>query len=1342
MRRLKAYSFSALLLMTIFATMFIFSGSVSAAGRSAGAPLSAAGKPSKSSNIKAEGNWFQLSHFGTTTPAPDARMNALQQASRLPTLASTGGPESSTLPAATWTPLGPQPIDTSACSTNCNNYGLNSGRITAMAVNPTNSNDLWAGAADGGVWHSTDGGAHWTPVSDSWPTLSIGSIAIDPHNANTIYVGTGEGNLNADAFWGAGIFKSTDGGAHWTQLGFSHFGGLGISKIAVDPNNSSIVLAAATFDGATTPPGGAPGDFSNGGIWRSTDGGSTWTLVKSNTVVAADFGSDVVFDPAHAGVAFAGLANSFGFSTSTYTSIAGVYKSTNDGATWSLLSAGIPTGNNVERVSLGISHDGQHLYAVLTDGGLGGAGSAFGNLLNSAIYVSTTNGSSWTAQNVSGVTGMVNDDGGQQWWYDTYVAVDPTDATGNTAYVGGVDVWQTTTGGTSWTNLTNAYTGGNVHPDQHALAFLSNSSSSYYIGNDGGVWSGTSGGAFTNLNGGGLDITQFYGGSVGETGSDAQLYGGAQDNGENQFPLSSALNGPATWTESFGGDGGDTVVDYTDNSVVYEEYVFGAISKSTDGGATWNPATTGLAGSANFIMPFIMSPNNHLELLAGTNAVYRTTNGASSWVAISPVLDNGTSISALAVAPGHDNVIYAGDNAGHIFVTTNGGTTWSKNVAPSGSTGGMVTGLAVDPTNPAIVYATFANFAPNAGHHVFKSTNSGTSWTDISASLPNIPFESVLVSPINASLVIAGSDAGIFASQNGGSTWARLGSGLPNVAVDQVFLDHNGTRVFVATHGRGMWVLPIGSLLANPSGVGLTTAPGVTPGTQTITLSNTGMGNLPWSASLPTLTPSGWVSISGPSSGTIPAGGTQTITLTFNTPSIASDQTYTTNLTVSSPVVGASPLTIPITLVAANVSKTWYFAEGFTGTGFTEYLTLANPNDADNLVTVQYLLQGASPITKQYTVHKNSRYTLNINSEIGAGQNVSMVVTGSLPLIAERPMYFNFGGTIPGGSDVLGATSLSQDFDFGYLDNTANHHTYLSILNPNPNPNDSMDVQITYLSATGQSTVIHHSVSGDSRGTVPLATEGLPAGTYSALVHLSEPGLVERPMYLIDGTTGYTGAADVVGVATPLMDWDFAEGFTSSTFSERYILSNPGATTATGTVTFFLASGPPVTKPFSLAPGAQTIIPVNALLSGNNSAHVSASQPILAERFMSFKFGTSIPGATDVLGAAAPSDLSFFAEGFTGTGFSEYLTIENPSATDTATVIVTFLPANGSAPVVRVYTIAPSSRFTLPTGTVMPGQSFSMVVESNNVPIVAERSMYFNFSGGRTGGSDVVGYQP
>jgi photosystem II stability/assembly factor-like uncharacterized protein len=1266
-----------------------------------------------------------------------------------------------------WTPLGPAPAG--PANLGSNNYGISSGRITAIAVNPKNSSDVWIGAADGGLWHSTDGGNHWVPVTDNQPTLSIGAIAFDPNNVQTIYAGTGEANGNSDAYWGAGLLKSTDGGVTWTQLGFSQLGGEGIAKIAVDPTDSATLLVAASFGPTNTPPGGGS-SCSSEGIWRSTDGGVTWTqVISDNAICFIDAGTDVLFDPAHPGVAFAGLGNTLSSTSTNPVSIAGVYKSTDHGKTWTLLSNGIPTGSNIERVSLGISQDGNHLYAALTDGGLTSRGQNLGDLLFNSIYVSTDNGLSWSSKNVCsppwGPSYCMADDLSQQlWWYDSTVAVDPTDSTGNTAYIGGVDLWQTTDGGTTWNDINTApaLSQEAIHPRLHALAFFSTASSSYYIGNDGGIWSGTSAGTFTNLNGGGLNITQFYSGSIGEVGSHAQLYGGTSD-GVAQLPAGTSLTGPTQWNGGlglFGPDSGDVVVNPADNNLIYGMGTYGQLFFSIDGGTSWSNGGTGGwfsgKGLASYLIPLIGSPNNPNELLAGASTVYRSTNWGSDWTPLSSstFLDPmGAPLSAVAVAPGNDNVIYVGSNLGNIMVTTNGGTLWV--IGPiTGSTQGKVTGIAIDPTNSNVAYVTFAAFAPQGdrGEHVFKTTTAGGSWTDISQTLPNIPFESILVSPNNPQLVIAGSDVGVFASMDGGATWGRLGSGLPNVAVDQLFTNRAGTTLFAATHGRGMWTLPLDQALmqVSPAVVSLSMAPGATPGQQTLTLHNPGSGTLQWSASFQ---PSAsWVSAS-PVSGMLAPGASQQVTLTFsataNTP-----QTYTTNLVFNDTVGGLPASTIPITVVTANVSKTWYFAEGYTGSGFTEFLTLENPNASPNTAIVEYLLGSGAPITKNYALAPNSRTTLVVNQEVGANQNVSMVVTGSLPLVAERPMYFTYTGlagfTIPGGTDVLGATQLGQQFDFGYI-NTLNSTTvgndpYLTFLNPNSSP---MNVTIDYFAAAGGAPIVRtHSFAANSRGTVNIRTqENLPQGSYSALVSLDVPGLVERPYYLKDAVTGYTGAADVVGVSTPQTDWYFAEGYTNTNFSERYYLSNPNPSqSASATVTFFLSNGTTQSTTVSIPAGGQVMVDANALLGNNvnNSAHVSASLPILAERFMSFSFpgATAIPGATDVLGTNTPSNLFYFAEGYTGAGFDEYLTIENPSATQTATVTVTFYPDTGGAPTVQVYTIAPSSRFTLFTANVLPNASFSMQVVSN-VAIVAERPMYFNFTNsGQTGGTDVVGYQP
>lgn len=769
--------------------------------------------PSSRTLHQEEADWFQLSHYGLNRPSPNARAHALKQARSLRPLVPVPPPAGG----GSWTPLGPAPLSTSNCSAYCRNVGNTTGRITAIAINPKNSQEIWLGTADGGVWHTMDGGKDWAPVFDTQQVLSIGSIAVDPNTPSTIYVGTGEANQNIDGYWGAGVFKSTDGGNTWTQLGLSDFDGLSIGRIAVDPdpNHSQTILLAASNPYDYEPQGVSP----QPGIWQSTDGGTSWSLVLPTSTSLAG-ATDVTFDPANPSIDFAAIAQSDANS--------GVYQSNSAGAigSWSLETA-LPNGDvnaQIKRISVAISQDGNAVYVAMAD--------VNDDLLNCDIYVSPDTGATWKTYSVNNMGDMCVDSGGRQWEYELAFGIDPQN--NGHAFLGGVDLWETIDGGQDWTNLTNS--GGlspaSVHADIHAITpFVSNGAIDYYLGTDSGMWLGAGSGStttFTNLNGGGLNITQFYAGSVGP--SDTPLFGGAQDNGEDMF------TGGTQWQQMDLGDGGDTIVDPANTQYVYDEYTYGQIRKSTDGGQTWNDAMSGIAPRCvnspytgcdwkNFIAPYVMWHGNDQTLFAGTDKVYKTTNGAGTWAAISPVLDphscvngiyvTGCPLSALAVAPSNVKYIYAGDDNGLLYFSTNGGSNWSS-AGPSGNgevcdsggdcspAGGIVTGIAVSPSSASTIYVTFSNFA-SGGHHVFKSTTSGSTFTDISKSLPNIPFESVVVDPNNANHVIVGSDVGVFISTDGGTSWSPLGTGLPNVAIDQIFADPNGQNLYVATHGRGMW---------------------------------------------------------------------------------------------------------------------------------------------------------------------------------------------------------------------------------------------------------------------------------------------------------------------------------------------------------------------------------------------------------------------------------------------------------------------------------------------------------------------------------------------------------
>ncbi len=442
----------------------------------------------------------------------------------------------------------------------------------------------------------------------------------------------------------------------------------------------------------------------------------------------------------------------------------------------------------------------------------------------------------------------------------------------------------------------------------------------------------------------------------------------------------------------------------------------------------------------------------------------------------------------------------------------------------------------------------------------------------------------------------------------------------------------------------------------------------------------------------------------------------------------------------------------------------WYFAEGYTGGTFTTYLTLGNPGGKTANVTVRYLLGNGSVVLGTYTVAPGGRTTVNVNRVIGSGasgQSVSMVVQADQPIVAERPMYFTYGRmnhawTVPGGTDVIGATALGTTFDFGYLDTSAQHDSYLTVLNP---ASSAMTVGVTYHSADGtQAFISTHTVAANSRGTIYVNNDAsLPPGTYSASVTLSQPGLVERPIYFVDTSTGVTGSGDVVGQSLLQPSAAFAEGYTGSGFSERYLLANPGPTSVHATVRFFDSAGGEHDSPLlTLAGYAQASVDAAAVLGLgiNNGAQVTADGVVLAERLMTFRYGgplgpppgpahTPIPGATDVLGAPAPATAYAFAEGYTGGLFAEYLTVRNVDMANAISLTVTFLPAGGGTPVTHTYPVAAGARFTLNTATVMGAQSFGLYVSATG-PVVAERPMYFDYTAGgsdQTGGTCVVGYQ-
>jgi hypothetical protein len=1294
--------------------------------------------------------------FGNSHPSVEQLLAARQAVVKLPhsTLGSAVRPATTQAGANTtisgysdnWTPLGPQPLAWLG--------GRVSGAVTAVVAD---SNGLWIGTRDGGVWRYTYLSGYWSPMTDNQPTMAISALARDT-NSGALYAGTG-GSL---VYPGIGLLKSVDNGATWTNVGYGAFAALTVKRIAIDPATGALLLAARN-DSFATHLGGPGSPRLNAGIWRSVDGGVTWTqtlhdpLAVSNDYVPAD-GVDVAFDPWNANVAYAALANGQNATSAS----AGIYKSVNGGMTWTPVNSA-PHSATLASIELALSAKSTaqgatpHIYALY--------GTTTGALYSNSVYVSTDGAATWTAH--AATAEMAADEG---WASSPVIAADPSDASGQTVLVGGETLWRSTDGANTWTDM------GDPVWRLHSIAFDPYNSGSYTMAGEEGVTRCIPNypGNCTNMTDG-LNITETWLGSAGSIDSNSlngQLYT-ITPFGNAQYPDSQGgVNAPTEWNQVDYAYG-STVVDFTDTSVVYDSGAplgdpvsFANVGKSTNYGLTWYDASAGIdpADNTDGNLPLIMSQGNHNELLFGTNNLYRSRDGAQTWTKIA---SGSQPIEAVAVAASNDNYIYYADAAGDFYATTDGGASWIRSTTPS-SPGSSISAIAVDPTHPLVVYVTVV--VPNSGNGsgiIYKSLQGGAgNWFNIYSTAP---LSSIAIDPAAPNIVVAAGYAGVIVStdqdytwnQQNGSTWSQLGSRLPNVAINSVFFNPTGSQIFLSTEGRGVWTLgmPViqvqGGDHAPTRAVSVTSSPGTDPGDVSLFISNQGLGALNWTSNaLPS-----WVTLS-PTQGSLQPGQSQSLTLSFDLAGDTDTHLFQTSLTFSGAGAG-NMVTLPIVVEQLMGAKQWYFAEGYTGGSFTEYLTLANATPSHANVQVQYFLNNGAPVTKIYIVNPNSRRTVNVNGEVGGGKEVSMVVTSDQPIVAERPMYFSYTGipgrAIPGGHDVLGATNLSQHFDFAYVDTTALHDTYLTILNRNAG---ALNAVVNYYPANGGARIERvHSINANSRGTIKANVEGIPAGTYAITVDLSAPGLVERPMYFVDGASGVTGATDIIGVdvvnAGPtFQSWYFAEGYTSPTFSERYIVSNLDYIGASVTAQFLKSDGSTVTTTLTLAPHEQKFIDANAILGNggvNNSAVVSSGEPrqILVERLMVFRYtgpvgassSATIPGATDALGASAPGKVFYFAEGYTGGAFGEWLTLENPSATQTAQVVVKYLPDDGSLPTIETYYVAPLSRYTVLTNTVMVGRSFSMAVASDT-PIVAERPMYFSYTGGLTGGTDVIGYQP
>ena len=778
-----------------------------------------------------------------------------------------------------WPPIFPWP---SFCNTWLSAGPRNfSGRIKSLVIHPTDGNIVYAGGADGGVWKTYDGGTTWYSVMQLELSMAVGALGISANSPNVLYAATGENVPGwGPSYPGIGVYKTTDGGGDWDLM--APIGSNRCSRVLVDPTDPNIVYIAG-----------------NGGLHKSTNGGASWTNVRS------DFISDALMDPLSPNTIYAAAWNS------------GIYKSLDGGTTWTLLNNGIPTGVAADWIKLAMGLNGTDGTAFLiakmgTDSGL--------------MYKSNDAGTSWTS-----IPGTHQGVRYNEW--TNMVAVDPNNQ--NVIFAGGVGVERSSNGGTSFTGIVG------THSDHHELVFSPTNSNICYMATDGGVYKSTDNGVTWTLNSQGLVSTQLY--SIGVAQTSPFVMGGAT---QDQGILRS--DGSPNWVDTgAGNEGGFFIVDPNNSNNIYVTPWSTNLRRSTDGGVSWTTILNGLAlidrawtvstgtftdqtaainsdavgdvpipgstlnnalyvgstyqffrfdyvastlgaaglmaveywnGSAWAPVPFLNespagaknftaasgsfitwgapNPNDwaqtavngvtrfwirfrvtnlyttspvltrgfippgfavsHLAvkpgdsmllLCTGVGQVFRSSNQGSKW---DSVLNTYETTTRIAFSPSSPAVCYAATSSGRIYRSTGSGApgTWSEPYAAANRPPmGGISAIAVGWNDPNLVLIAYGGFGIA---HIFRSTDGGAHWSNASGvlpsdGLPDIPVSALVINQYNSEVLYIATDIGVFRTRDGGDSWEPFDDAMPRILITELILRKNTNTLYASTMGRGAY---------------------------------------------------------------------------------------------------------------------------------------------------------------------------------------------------------------------------------------------------------------------------------------------------------------------------------------------------------------------------------------------------------------------------------------------------------------------------------------------------------------------------------------------------------
>jgi photosystem II stability/assembly factor-like uncharacterized protein len=683
-----------------------------------------------------------------------------------------------------WTSIGP------------NNIG---GRTLCITLHPTDTSILYMGAASGGLWKSTTGGigaTAWTYIETGYPSLAVSSILIDSANPNIMYIGTGENygyQYSANGvdirvtrgMYGIGILKTTNGGTNWFKsLDWSYNSQRGVWKVIFNPKNRNILYAATSE-----------------GIYKSVDAGGSWTQIL-NYLMAVD----LEINHADTNVLYTSIGN---LTNNIPNANVGLYKSTNSGASWTKLTGGLPsTWTGKTQIDIYRQNPNRIAASVAND------------FSSQGIYISTDAGTTWTLQG-----GTSSNYLGSQGWYTNPLHLKSDDST--KVLVGGVDLYRSVTGGSNIVRVSNwslwligqiVPPGGvegsspmYAHADHHDIVPNYRDPNKLYIATDGGLFRTNDFG--TNYFGcnGGYQTTQFYNGFANSYTDSNFSLGGFQDNATGRY------EGTNSWRKVFGGDGFWCGINSQNDNTAYIAYTYASIYRSNDGAVNnfsgVSPPGAGSSGNYCFSAPYIVCQSNPLVMYAGGLNLYRSNVGGGSWSNLGSLGAKALSMDASFTSPDTMYVgtvpITNGQNARIYRVTNNTVVDVSGGQIPNR----YPTDIHVDPNNSRIVYAAFGGFGTG---HVFKTTNGGANWTDITGNLPDVPHQSVCIDPLYPQNVYVGSDLGVYVTTNSGANWYEFRTGMPYALVFDLKVVYPARKLRAATHGSGAYQR---DLVPNPVGI-------------------------------------------------------------------------------------------------------------------------------------------------------------------------------------------------------------------------------------------------------------------------------------------------------------------------------------------------------------------------------------------------------------------------------------------------------------------------------------------------------------------------------------------